>query len=263
MQQTVRRFWEDTARRNLDFATCGGASLLGDFYIEPDEIKDVRNGRVLDVGCGWGRILVPLARNAEAIGLDVSTVMAQQAKAYARRQHFDVSLVVGDAAHLPFRERSVDVLVSYLVFQHLSRENLLKAVSETARVLRQDGTLLGYLPNKFGLDGIGSTVLHDCFKRASYWGPAKVQYYHPCQVMRIFTRHFQSVCLYAKEFRIPWVLAGGRVLVPRVALPLLRRISDSLELMANSTRLPLKTLANGLAIKAERPLQSCGSASGF
>ncbi len=261
MTALVRRFWEEEARRDHSFAALGASTVLEEFYgripqFGPAELNGLRGCRVLDIGCGWGRLILPLAKKNAAIGLDISTVMARLAKKNATHQGIDLSVVVGDAAHLPFRGRSIDVSISYLVLQHLSKAIMNQALRESARVLKEDGTLLAYLPNMFGLDGLASKIFHDFLKVPSHWGPAKVQYYHLWELRHMFMNHFRSVHIVAREFRPPWPLYNGRVLVPSIIVPFLKWLSHSLELLANSADIiPLKALATGLAIRGGRAKQ--------
>jgi len=214
----------------------------------------MRGGRLLDVGCGWGRIILPVANNVDAIALDISTSMLRLATIHAKQLHLELSAVVGDAAHLPFREETMNVLISYLVFQHLAKTTLNQALCETARVLKPNGTLFAYIPNKFGLDGIGSKIIHDCLNIPSYWGPAKVQYYHIGEIRRIFMNYFRTVHITARQFHLPWLVFHGRVLLPIIAIRILKRLSDALEQLANIyDRNPLKMLATGFAITADKP----------
>jgi SAM-dependent methyltransferase len=63
-------------------------------------------GRTLELGCGTGRVLLPLAlAGVEVVGIDRSTPMLTQARARLRRlrKRVSASLVRGDIRQLPFR----------------------------------------------------------------------------------------------------------------------------------------------------------------
>ena len=63
-------------------------------------------GRVLELGCGTGRISLPLARaGVSLVGLDRSDAMLARARTRLRRarQHSRLCLVRGDVRQLPFR----------------------------------------------------------------------------------------------------------------------------------------------------------------
>lgn len=99
-------------------------------------------GRVLDVGCGTGRLLADLADLAAArpgpagVGVDLAPGMCALARAAAPR-----ALVAGaDAEALPFRPGAFDLVVSTSTFQWLPR--LEPALAECARVLAPRGRLV-------------------------------------------------------------------------------------------------------------------------
>lgn len=76
--------------------------------------------RVLDFGCGVGRVLIPLAAAAEsAIGVDISPSMLQEARRNCDEQGLDnVSLVLSDD-ELSAVEGLFDLIHSSIVFQHI------------------------------------------------------------------------------------------------------------------------------------------------
>jgi ubiquinone/menaquinone biosynthesis C-methylase UbiE len=118
-------------------------------------------GPVLELGCGTGRISMPLGRAGVAlVGIDRSAPMLDRARARARRAGLTsrVWLVRGDIRFLPFepalpakpslkRSRRATaggfsmVLAPYGLLQSLLRERDLKAtLAEVRRVLQPGGT---------------------------------------------------------------------------------------------------------------------------
>ena len=108
------------------------------------------DGSVLELGCGTGRISIPLARaGVTIVGVDRSAPMLARAAARASRTSRTprtVSFVRADIRSLPFkRARFSMVLAPYGVLQSLVRERDLSATLESvARVVRRGGT--------FGID---------------------------------------------------------------------------------------------------------------
>jgi ubiquinone/menaquinone biosynthesis C-methylase UbiE len=94
--------------------------------------------RVVDLGCGSGRMLVwNAAHGAEQVGVDVSPYFAEEALA-----GFD--LVLGDLRRLPFADGTFTKAYSLDVFEHLSREALGEVLAEMARVIAPGGRLFVY-----------------------------------------------------------------------------------------------------------------------
>jgi SAM-dependent methyltransferase len=105
----------------------------------------VQSGPVLELGCGTGRITVPVARaGARIIGIDRSWAMLARGRARVRRLNGSgfASLVRGDIRSLPFRTRPGFSLVMapYGILQSLTREKDLAAtLSSVHSVLRKGG----------------------------------------------------------------------------------------------------------------------------
>lgn len=90
-----------------------------------------RGRRILDVGCGTGRLAIPLrTRGMTVVGLDLSTGMLRQ----ARTKEPHLSLVRASAQALPFRPQAFQTaLAAYLLHQ---LEDWRGALAEMARVAR-------------------------------------------------------------------------------------------------------------------------------
>jgi ubiquinone/menaquinone biosynthesis C-methylase UbiE len=102
---------------------------------------------VLELGCGTGRILLPLARSgARVIGIDRSEPMLAFARRRLRRSRAPVqaAIIRGDIRRLPFRPRSFGlVLAPYGMLQSLTREpDLRETLAAVARVCRK-GAVFG------------------------------------------------------------------------------------------------------------------------
>jgi ubiquinone/menaquinone biosynthesis C-methylase UbiE len=109
-------------------------------------------GRVLELGCGTGRVSLPLARaGIPLVGVDRSAAMLSRAarrvatlrRSYGRRRQLAISFVRGDITALPFRDGKFGmVLAPYGVLQSLlATRDLTAALASARRVLRRGGTL--------------------------------------------------------------------------------------------------------------------------
>ena len=107
------------------------------------------DGRVLELGCGTGRIAVPIAKDGIALtGVDRSGPMLDRARRRAARARAAdrLRLVRADIRQLPFRDRRFAlVMAPYGILQSLVRErDLAAALQSVHRVLARGG--------RFGID---------------------------------------------------------------------------------------------------------------
>ena len=101
---------------------------------------------LLELGCGTGRVLTPLARRGlRAVGLDRSPAMMAQAVVRGRRlaARTRPAFVLGDVCALPFPNASFGVVIAaYGLLQSLlSDRDLDAALAGAARVLKPDGVM--------------------------------------------------------------------------------------------------------------------------
>jgi ubiquinone/menaquinone biosynthesis C-methylase UbiE len=104
----------------------------------------VRRQRVLELGCGTGRVTFPLANSGPAVvGIDRSAEMLHRAARRRRRLRKGqrIQLVRGDIRHLPFPDKTFPLVIApYGILQSLLRERDLAATLEAVhRVLMRDG----------------------------------------------------------------------------------------------------------------------------
>jgi len=115
-----------------------------DFYVE--EAKDA-GGRVLEVGCGTGRILLPIARSGSTIeGVDASPEMLERCHAKLRKESDDVrrrvTLHRADARTFEIGRQFDLVIAPFRVMQHLTTiEDQLAFLHSAARQLTPRGRL--------------------------------------------------------------------------------------------------------------------------
>ncbi len=97
--------------------------------------------RFLEPGIGTGRVTWSLIRRGYAYtGLDVSEAMMDQLRRKARGVPNRLTLVGGDAAAMPFPDRSFDVVLTTHLLHLLPEWR--KVMDEIARVLRPGGVFL-------------------------------------------------------------------------------------------------------------------------
>jgi SAM-dependent methyltransferase len=101
--------------------------------------------RVLEVGCGPGRLSIRLARDhgLDVTGVDLDAAMIDRARANADRSNGEErrpSFAVGDVASLAFPDGSFDLVVSTLSMHHWT--DVVAGLNEIGRVLHPGGRAL-------------------------------------------------------------------------------------------------------------------------
>lgn len=234
--------WDDGAEKDAPFITLGIEVLLKDFYGDlldaPPPFPVKEGNRVLDLGCGWGRVLKPvLDRNCHAVGLDLSMNMLSLAVKHLEKNGYSPELVRGDATVLPFKDNSFDMIYSLLVLQHLSKENGRIVFSEIGRVLKPGGVAFIRLPGRFAPENLLFSFLQFIsinFLRVK--DPIRMRFYRSGEVKRI-CRGFSECRITAHEFRLPWNFhtrwTWKYIIIPKRFHRPMRVISDRIERFAN------------------------------
>jgi arsenite methyltransferase len=108
-------------------------------------------GTLLDLGAGYGRIDLYLAREKQLacntfFAVDISETMLRKLLDYRERYSVfpaaDMFAVCASADDLPLADQSVDLVVSSAVFLHMGKRFVEKAIGEVARVLKPGGNFI-------------------------------------------------------------------------------------------------------------------------
>lgn len=144
----------------------------------------VRQKRVLDVGCGTGLLTEKIYQwGGDVFGVDPSPKMIEKAESLHRKIPFQV----GSAEKLPYADSIFDVAASSLVLHYI--ENLCIPFSEISRVLKPGGQLVFTMHHPFqesfrkeGMMEQEQVILQPYFHHdAYYWklcGVELVCYHH-------------------------------------------------------------------------------------
>jgi ubiquinone/menaquinone biosynthesis C-methylase UbiE len=106
--------------------------------------RDQRNLRMIDVGCGTGRLLDFVKQawpRLPVLGIDLSQAYVRHA-----RRHLEgwscVNLIVANAEAIPVEDNSCDAVTSVFMFHELPPKVRRTVIGEAARVLKPGGRLI-------------------------------------------------------------------------------------------------------------------------
>ncbi|MDP2917364.1 MAG: class I SAM-dependent methyltransferase [Dehalococcoidia bacterium] len=108
--------------------------------------KGIRGGKILDVGTGSGLLAIELAKvkgnQFDITGIDISENMVRKAieNAQQAKTGDKTKFAVADAAALPFRDKTFDLVVSYASLHHW--RDPAAVFEETARVVKDTGRII-------------------------------------------------------------------------------------------------------------------------
>ena len=104
------------------------------------ELVPLNGARVLDIGCGNGRITRMIAAaGAHVIGIDPGTKQIERAEAEPRVA--DERYILGSGEALPAADNSADIVFFFNSLHHVPEAQMDKALDEARRALKPDGWL--------------------------------------------------------------------------------------------------------------------------
>jgi ubiquinone/menaquinone biosynthesis C-methylase UbiE len=108
--------------------------LVNDYFLNR-ALELCPAGKILDVGCGTGRMLKNVQGDYEKYGLDISERLIDQ----ARQQDSNLGYKVGNSNSLPYDSKSFDLVMCHSVLHHL--EDPKKTIEEIVRVAKPKGAI--------------------------------------------------------------------------------------------------------------------------
>ncbi|GAI19261.1 unnamed protein product, partial [marine sediment metagenome] len=105
---------------------------------------------VLDIGCGTGKYCAIISRIAKIVGIDSSPASVQVASETVRRfgNPANSAICLAEGQAIPFQADAFDKVMLIDIIEHLVWDDFQACLSECYRVLKKEGKLFIYTPNK-------------------------------------------------------------------------------------------------------------------
>lgn len=134
---------------------------------------NVKNKKILDVGCGSGVFIIEfIKRGAYVVGIDYSQKMLDLAKQELKLNNIsekNYSIKKASATKLPYKENEFDLILATGLTDYLTDEEDQEFLNEASRVLKRDGKIIVSFPIEkspfaFVRSGIGLKIRQKLFK---------------------------------------------------------------------------------------------------
>ena len=109
--------------------------ILSDFLMKGN-LKTV----ILEIGCGAGELTSSVKKHIRVVGMDLSLDLLR----FAKEANKGVEYIQADALAIPFEDQTFDFVVGDGILHHL---DLIAALNEIKRVLKDNGSILFFEPN--------------------------------------------------------------------------------------------------------------------
>jgi len=154
----------------------------------------VLEGKVmLEVGCGNGLYTIKFSElGQDIIGIDMNEEALIQARKNKLQLNGSGEFIRACAANLPFRNSCFDVVIAIETLEHVQNQE--RALREASRVLRKDGYIVAYVPNRrYPLETHGIRI----GKKANYVLHREVPFFS--WAPRFIRKRFETARIYSRR----------------------------------------------------------------
>ena len=193
------KVWDEIAEQWTNFRQ----KPFKDVSIEINNLLEkIKPGKILDLGCGNCRNLLPFARKGfDCYGIDFSENILKNAQIFAKKNNFKVKLKKARLEKIPFKKESFDYLLSIATLHHLNKNDQEKAVKEMSRVLKKNGIAVVSVWNKWPF----SLLIKNKYEKWHKQGKIYYRYYYlftPLEIKKLFQQNGFNVLDLKKDKNI-------------------------------------------------------------
>lgn len=119
--------------------------ILEDFFADIN-ISSPEKQRTLDIGCGFGGLLIALQSHYEEVyGIDINKLFIE----WAQKRTSLAQVIYANAKKLPWSENWFDLICATDMFEHVNYQEQEQVASEIMRVLKPGGYGIVIVPNRY------------------------------------------------------------------------------------------------------------------
>ena len=135
--QLAREWWSEDGR----FKTLHKLTPIRIKYILDNiKTKNIKNLKILDLGCGGGLICEPLSRlGAKITGVDFAENNIKVAKLHAKKNNLQINYLIQDIENLTLKNK-FDIIILFEVLEHIDEWQF--ALNKIKKNLKQNGLLI-------------------------------------------------------------------------------------------------------------------------
>jgi SAM-dependent methyltransferase len=141
------KHWDQLGAENIEdadimpagFTVRKGKHLTGRKQFAQHAFYLADRKRVLDVPCGYGRYLVPISKNYDAVGVDLSQSLLKRCRQNIIENRLGTWLVRADLRYLPFRNDTFDAVLCLNSLYYVEPKYWSVIFTQVSNILSKDG----------------------------------------------------------------------------------------------------------------------------
>lgn len=179
-------WWEKPAPEVLDFIR---------------SLSPMEKPKVLDLGCGLGRHAIAFAMAQFSVtATDSSPAAIRHLINWAGGLHLSIETHVGDALDNALQDKTFNIVLSYNVIYHGSREQFARAIRQVHKLLKPKGIFFFTCPSRQdGKYGSGEMVAPHTYRCTKSVTPGDIHYFADEKDLDELLDGFQSVKRWKNE----------------------------------------------------------------